>query len=225
VAVSAGAARSIGRLTGLGEDRIRIIHNPHHGVAAKPVEDPDFAHAWLAHPGSKLVAAGSFLPPKDFPTLLRAFAVLLKTRDARLLILGEGPLRGELEALAQALGIADKVFLPGFTLSPQDWIAQADLFVLSSRWEGFGNVIVEALAQGTPVVSTDCPSGPSEILCGGGLGILAPMGDPDALAAAIEAGLSKTWDRTMLKRRADDFTVPKAATEYLDLLLPNETSR
>lgn len=162
-----------------------------------------------------MLAVGSFKTQKNFPLLIRAFAQLPQSLKAKLIILGEGVLRPELEMLIQELGLQERVALPGFALDPSCWYRSADLFVLSSNWEGFGNVIVEALECGMPVVSTDCPSGPAEILANGRYGQLVPVGDATALAAAIQASLLEAHDHEALRRRAQDFAVPKIAEQYL----------
>jgi glycosyltransferase involved in cell wall biosynthesis len=162
---------------------------------------------------------------KDYPTLLRALRLVRGTIPARLLILGEGPARPEIEALRAGLGLDGAVSMPGFHPDPYPFLAHADLFVLSSLWEGFGNVIVEALACGAPVVSTDCRSGPREILRDGQFGDLVPPGDPEALAAAILATLSRPRDRAALIARSADFSIDKAARAYLRRLLPDEAAR
>jgi glycosyltransferase involved in cell wall biosynthesis len=146
---------------------------------------------------------------------LRAFARIPRSLNAKLTILGEGLLRAELEVLIHQLGLQDRVTLPGFTIDPSHWYHSADLFVLSSSWEGFGNVIVEALECGVPVVSTDCLSGPAEILANGRYGRLVPVGDATALAAAIQASLLESHDQDALRRRAQDFAVPRIADQYL----------
>jgi glycosyltransferase involved in cell wall biosynthesis len=133
---------------------------------------------------------GRLAPKKDFPTLLRAFAEIRGKYRARLMILGEGPARGELEALVRELDLEADVALPGFVENPYAYLARANLFVLSSRWEGLPTVLIEAMFCGVPVVATDCPSGPREILGGGRYGTLVPVGDMDALTHAMEAGLS-----------------------------------
>ena len=131
------------------------------------------------------------------------------------MILGEGDLRPAMERQIAELGLQDRVALPGFFQDPYPWFRSADLFVLSSDWEGFGNVIVEALECGVPVVSTDCPSGPAEILENGRYGRLVPVGDVDALANAIIVTLHETPDRQALMNRAKDFSVDKISDEYL----------
>lgn len=174
---------------------------------------------WTAAPGGRILTVGSLKAQKNHPLLLRAFARLARP-DARLMILGGGD-DAPLRRLAAELGIADRVVLAGFHLDPTPFYQTADLFVLSSDHEGFGNVIVEALAQGLPVVSTDCPSGPAEILEGGRWGALVPVGDAEALAAAIDRALATPHDPDALKRRAADFAPAIAARRYLDLLFPS----
>jgi glycosyltransferase involved in cell wall biosynthesis len=139
-----------------------------------------------------IVSAGRLNIEKDFVTLLRAFSKLHSLNVSRLQIYGEGPMRKELERVSIELGISARVSFPGFVSNLQDYLTQADVFVLSSRWEGFGNVLVEALARGCPVVSTDCPSGPQEILAGGRFGLLTPIQDECALATAIQCALEGT---------------------------------
>ena len=140
--------------------------------------------------------------------------------DARLLILGDGECRAALAAQARQLGIESSVFMPGFVKDPSPYYQHADLHVLSSTGEGLPTVIIEALEAGTPVVSTDCQSGPREILSDGQFGRLVPVGDAVALAAAMAASLAATHDRAALKARAQDFSIDKAVDQYLDLLSP-----
>jgi len=143
-------------------------------------------------------------------------------RPARLLILGEGKKRTTLEALARKLGVASDVGLPGFVDNPFAYMARAAVFVLSSAWEGFGNVVAEALACGCPVVSTDCPSGPAEILDGGAYGPLVPVGDDAALAKAILSVLETPPDPERLRARAALFSVDRVADQYLEVLCRSE---
>jgi glycosyltransferase involved in cell wall biosynthesis len=221
VAVSCGVADDFAALTGRSRERIEVIYNP--------VVDEDFAvratapapHPWLTDNGPPVIlAVGRLHPEKDYPTLLRALVILRQVRPARLLILGEGPQRAELEALTRQLGVAGDVALPGFCDNPLPAMRCAAAFVLCSRAEGFGNVLVEALACGCPVVSADCPSGPREILDHGRYGRLVPVGDAEALATAILATLDAPVDRATLERRGRAFSVRVAAEQYLRLLLP-----
>jgi glycosyltransferase involved in cell wall biosynthesis len=154
---------------------------------------------------------------KNHQLLLRAFARLDRP-DARLMFVGDGNGREALLSLARELDVAERVIFAGFRSDPTPFYLTADLFVLSSDYEGFGNVIVEAMACGTPVVSTDCPSGPGEILEGGRYGRLVPVGNAPALAHAIKTALEAPVDRDALVRRASDFAPEIAARRYLDLL-------
>jgi len=143
----------------------------------------------------------------------------------RLLIFGEGPERPQLEALASTLGISDDLVLPGFVENPYAAFSRAALFVLSSDYEGLGNVLIEALACGCPVVSTDCPSGPAEILDGGRYGELVPVNDTEALAAAMIRTLDAPLPTDMLRRRGGEFSLERSVVRYLALLLPEQTAQ
>ncbi|MGK2940985.1 MAG: glycosyltransferase [Immundisolibacter sp.] len=222
VAISIGVADDLARLTGLDRRRITVIYNP--------VVDEDFAtraaesvpHPWLTDDGPLVVlTVGRLHRDKDYPALLHAFATLRGQRSARLLILGEGPQRAELAALATRLGISADLAMPGFCANPLPAMRQAAVFALTSRAEGFGNVLVEALACGCPVVSTDCPSGPREILDGGRYGRLVPVGDIESLAEALAISLDETPQRDALRARGGEFSVATAANAYLRLLLPD----
>jgi glycosyltransferase involved in cell wall biosynthesis len=226
VAVSFGVRDDLTELSGLPASRYCVVHNP----VPPPEPDPDAADEallrWWGDGGcARIIAIGSLKPAKDYPTLLRAFAVASRKQAVRLLIVGEGPLRGEIEALIELLGLSDRVRLPGHVPNPYVWLNHADQFVLSSAWEGFGNVIVEAMHCGVPVVSTDCRSGPREILDDGKYGRLVPVGDVDALARAMLDSLTEYHDPAMLRARAHQFSVAQAADDYLALLLPGLASR
>lgn len=190
VAVSKGVAEDLTIVTGISPEHIQVIYNPviddRMWAAAKAPLD----HPWFK-PGEPpvVLAAGRLTAQKDFQILLRAFAKVRKKRPSRLLILGEGDDRFELEALLKELGISREVSIPGFVENPYAYMARCALFVLSSRWEGLPTALIEALACGAPIVSTDCPSGPREILADGQFGHLVPVGDADEMAQAIEAAL------------------------------------
>lgn len=217
VTVSEGVADDLAATAGLRRNQISTIYNP----IVQAIGGGRSSSKQIASPSIPVILnVGSLKEQKDQATLLRAFRILISEIDARLVILGEGELRTELEALAVELGIADRVSMPGFTTNPSQAYDNASLFVLASAWEGFGNVVVEALEHGVPVVSTDCPSGPREILEDGRYGTLVPIRDPQALAIAMRDSLSQAHDHGALKRRAGDFSVAKAADAYLDLLLP-----
>ncbi|MFP4280933.1 MAG: glycosyltransferase [Halochromatium sp.] len=224
VAVSEGVAEDTARIARVARSRIDVIRNPvvtpelaAHAAASCP-------HPWLrARAGTPiLIGAGRLQRQKDFPTLLRAFDLVRRQRACRLIILGEGRGRGALEALAQALGLrlgADgDLDLPGFQANPYCWLARADLFVLSSAWEGSPNVLAEALALGIPAVATDCPSGPRELLAAGRFGPLVPVGDSAALAAAILRTLAAPLPARVLQQAVADYTQTASASAYLRAL-------
>src|SRR5690625_55191 len=178
VTASEGVSTDTRTVTGLPPERIHVIDNPVvtpdlEELAAQPLDHPWFGDNDVP----VILASGRLTKQKDFPTLLRAFARVRQNRPARLIVLGEGKLRTELEALAVKLGIASDVDLAGFASNPYPYVKQSDLFVLSSRWEGLGMALIEALALGIPAVSADCPSGPREILADGRYGALVPVGD------------------------------------------------
>ncbi len=218
ITVSHGVAEELARLTGIPRERIVTIYNP--------VTTPDLAermaepldHPWLEASEVPLVlAAGTFKIQKDFNTLIEAFARLRRQRPVRLAILGDGPLRPAIARRVRELGLEEEVLLPGFVLNPLPWMRRASLFVLSSMWEGLPGVLIEAMACGCPVVSTDCPSGPREILENGRFGPLVPVGDGAALAAAMAAQLDRPTPPEMLRARAAAFDLPRAVARYLEL--------
>ena len=219
IAVSHGVAEDTARVTGLPPERISVAHNPVItprllALAEEPVEHPWFTE----RKAPVILGAGRLTRQKDFPTLIRAFARVRAARPCRLIILGNGGQRDELLALAAELGVADDMDLPGFATNPYAWMRAADLFVLSSRWEGSPNVLTEAMACGTPVVSTDCPSGPRETLAGGRFGPLVAMGDDDALGQAILDTLASPPNTKALREAVANFAVAHSADEYLDIL-------
>jgi len=161
---------------------------------------------------------GRLTRQKDFPTLIRAFATLRRVRPLRLIILGEGRDRAPLEQLAAREGVGGDVALPGFQPNPYAWLARARLFVLSSAWEGSPNALTEAMALGVPVVSTDCRSGPRELLEAGRFGPLVPVGDADALAAAMRATLDHPLPPETLKAAVAEYDAVTSARRYLEVL-------
>jgi glycosyltransferase involved in cell wall biosynthesis len=219
VAVSQGVADDLAAFGDLPRGGIVAIPNPSVDERLPALAACAPEHPWFA-PGvpAPLLAVGRLTPQKDFPTLLHALARL--PPDLRLVILGEGSERAALEALAAQLGLLSRVALPGHVENPFAYLARARACVLSSRFEGFPLVLIEALACGCPVVSTDCPYGPAEILAAGRYGALVPVGDAPALADAIAATLARPPDAMRLRERARDFAVDAIATRYLALLLP-----
>ena len=180
----------------------------------------DVEHAWFGDGGAPVIlAAGRLSGEKDYPTLLRAFAEVVGSRSARLVILGQGVERESLLELAERLGVSDRFDLPGFDVNPFRYMSRASVFVLSSRYEGFPNVLAQAMACGAPVVSTDCRSGPSEMLEGGRWGRLVPVGDWRAMARAIEATLDDPMPAEELKARASVYSVEASVERYLQVVL------
>jgi glycosyltransferase involved in cell wall biosynthesis len=220
VAVSSGVAEDISALSGIARDRFSVIHNP---LLTRPAVETNAMAAeavWGGWRGPRIISVGRFKAQKNHALLIRAFKRLLGEKDARLLILGSGPLAEATAAVARAEGVREKVLMPGAVPDPTPYYLSADLFALSSDYEGFGNVIVEALSCGVPVVSTNCRSGPSEILENGRYGRLTPVRDVGALAAAMAEALAVDHDREALRRRAADFAPERIADQYLRLLFP-----
>lgn len=217
-AVSEGATQDLAALAGVPVGRVKVLHNPIPQRAMPSSEALAKADAWWnTPPGERILTVGSFKDQKDHPLLLRAFARLARAA-AKLMLLGQGENETMLRALALELGIADRVVFPGFHADPSPFYATADLFALSSDHEGLPTVLIEALSFGLPVVSTDCPFGPAEILENGRFGRLVPVGDAQALAQAMDEALAAPVDRAALKRRSLDFAPEIAARNYLDLL-------
>jgi glycosyltransferase involved in cell wall biosynthesis len=199
IAVSRGVREDLERHFGISRDRIQVIYNPCdiERVQRLAAEEPDLPIDWTI---PTVVAAGRLTEQKGFCYLLQAFAAVAHERTCRLLILGEGEDRLALTRQATELRITERVVMPGFRPNPFAYMARGHVFVLSSLSEGFANVIVEAMACGIPVISTNCPSGPDEIITDGVNGVLVPPADARALAAAIEQVLT---DRALAKRLAE----------------------
>jgi glycosyltransferase involved in cell wall biosynthesis len=223
VTVSDGVAADLAEITGLPQTRFQVIANPVITPKLSMLAREPINHPWFAGDEEPVViGVGRLTRQKDFPTLLKAFALVRSKCPCRLVILGEGRDRRGLQALAVKLGIENEVDLPGFVSNPYAYMAKAALFVLSSLWEGLGNVLVEALALGTPVVSTDCPSGPREVLQNGRYGRLVPVGDVDALIEAMLATLANPPDKAFLASAVGAYTVDMSSRQYLETLLgPN----
>lgn len=219
IALSNGVADELQELVPALEGRISVVHN----AGAEDVEQDRVTPPAIERPasGQLIVACGRLVEQKGYPYLLRAFSRLVLDRDLHLWILGEGPLQQKLSAMAESLGITSRVRFMGFRDEPQAYMRAADVFVLSSLWEGFGNVIVEAMATGTPVVATDCPHGPGEIIQDGVSGLLVPPGNEQALARALERSLADDDLRQQLSaaalRRAEDFSPGNIARQYADV--------
>lgn len=217
VSVSEGVANDLAQTIKLAREHIDVIYNPVVMPELLVKAEERLEDSWFApHQPAVIIGMGRLHAEKDFPTLLRAFGKVRKLRPVRLMILGEGEKRAELLALIRELGLDKDVALPGFVANPFQYMRRARLFVLSSRWEGFGNALAEAMACGTTVVSTDCPSGPAEILENGKWGRLVPVGDVGALALAIEAALDTPGCDP--RERGGYFCLRRAVDSYLDVL-------
>jgi glycosyltransferase involved in cell wall biosynthesis len=203
--VSEGAARDLVALSGLRRDKFDVIYNPVVPPENMPAASQECRSLW-PDGGARILTVGSLKGAKNHALLIRAFANVARRQKASLLILGEGPLRGDLDALASELDVADRVTMPGFAIDPWPIYASADLFVLSSDYEGYPLVLLEAMFAGLTIVSTDCRSGPGEILDGGLYGRLVPVGKPDALAEAIVHAIDNPISPNALKKRANELS-------------------
>lgn len=234
VTVSKGVAEDFAKTAKVARGRIKVIYNPTvtpkifnkaNEVPKIKNRKPSFAKQGTGEdeakksrrPSKVVLGVGSFLRQKGFETLIRAFAKVRENKRVKLIILGEGEERKKLESLVKDLKLEEDVDMPGFMENPYAYMAKADIYVLSSWWEGLPNTLIEAMACGTPVVSTDCPSGPREILEDGKYGKLVPVGDVEAMVKAIEETLEDPPDSKKLRERVKAFSLEKAADEYLKL--------
>ena len=218
IAVSDGVKEDFCTLTGIPARKVTTIYNPIYEDEMLLRSMDPIGHPWF-QPGQPpvILGAGRLVKQKNFSLLIKSFGLVRSRVPCRLLIIGEGSERENLESEARETGFPDDIALIGFEDNPFPFMKQSNLFVLSSSWEGFGNVLVEAMAMGTPVVSTDCPSGPREILMDGKYGPLVPVDDVAGLAKAIEDTLSAPLQPEVLKERAMNFSVRASAEEYLKL--------
>jgi glycosyltransferase involved in cell wall biosynthesis len=213
--------------TGLSHSRLHTIYNPTVTDDIFSLAEETPRHKWLSPKRGRVVlGAGRLTGQKDFETLIRAFRTVLgRLPDCRLVIVGDGPDQSKLEMLVGELGLSEQVDLPGYTKNPYSFMKDADLYVLSSRFEALPMTLVEAMALGTPVVSTDCPCGPAEVLDGGRYGTLVPVGDPQALAAAMVSALTTPCSTVeQVKWARETFSVEAASEKYLFLLLGSTTT-
>ncbi len=226
-AVSQGVKAELVTRLHLRPESISVVYNPIvdarlDSLAAEPVSHPWFGDQLEKGP-PVILTAGRMVPEKDHATLLRAFAELRKTHEARLVILGNGPLQTELEDLADSLGITDTISFPGYDPNPFKYMSRCQMFVLSSRFEGLPGALIQAMACGTPVISTDCPSGPSEILEPPDSGALVPVGDTIRLAEEIKRLLDDPEARRKrgeaARLAAQRFSVDSTMNSYVESLL------
>jgi len=219
IAVSEGVAEDTRKITGLPAGRVRVIRNPVITGRLAELAQAPVPHPWLADKIVPVIlGVGRLTVQKDFATLLKAFARVQAQQPARLIILGEGGQRALLERSVRDLGLADHVALPGFQANPYAFLAHADLFVLSSAWEGSPNALTEALALGVPSVSTDCPSGPREILQGGRFGPLVKIGDVEGMARAMLEVLRAPRPAAELRAAVAEYNAATSAGRYLECL-------
>ena len=219
IAVSKGVADDLARVTKIPRERIRVIYNPivTAEMFRKSTSSPD--HPWFRDGEPPVIlAVGRLTAQKAFNVLIQAFAQVRKNHRAKLLILGEGVDRSSLGTMIREFGLEQDVSMPGFVPNPYPFMARSSVFVLSSRWEGLPTVMVEAMALGTPIVSTDCPSGPREILMDGKYGTLVPVDDPFALAAAIETALINKVPHPPQESWAP-FALDGVVDQYINILL------
>ncbi|MDG1945489.1 MAG: glycosyltransferase [Halioglobus sp.] len=219
VAVSNFVAQQLITEVGLEASSVTALPNPVVDDNLRLSAAQDLDHPWFADGAPPVIlAVGRLTEQKDFATLLRAFALIQAQQEVRLVILGEGRLRDELQALARRLGVQANLDMPGFVENPFKYMKRASTLVLSSQYEGLPGVLIQAMACGCPVVSTDCPGGSGEILGDGEYGALVPVGDAKSMAAAVLASLDKPTPLDKLLQRAEDFSVERATSEYLAVM-------
>lgn len=217
IAVSKGVGEGLKKIALLPEKKITVIHNPAYSPIIQEQLNQHPNHKWFSEGEIPIfITVGRLTEAKNHDLLLDALSLIVKDRPARLMIIGEGHLRPHLQNRINAMKLADYVNLVGFVVNPVSWINQSDVFVLSSNYEGFGIVIVEALAAGTTVVSTDCDYGPEEIL-GDRYGYLVPVGNATELANKMQFALDNPIDATLLKQRAHEFSVDNIMREYAEM--------
>ena len=221
IPISNGVAESLVTTCDLSTSNMTVIYNPAYSPEILRKSQKSTDHKWLVNDEyATILGVGRLTKQKNFAYLIKAFRRIRDQNErTRLIILGEGSQRNALSSLIGKYSLEEYVDLPGFVENPFKYMAGADVFVLSSLWEGFGNVIVESLACGTPVVSTDCPSGPAEILNNGEFGNLVPMNDHQVLAEEIIQSLNEETPAELLQTRAMDFSIGNVSNEYLPILL------
>ncbi len=220
VAVSREARDELVSLIGVSPERVRLIPNPVDPIALAEKAKAPVEHGWIESPDLPvIIGLGNLRKEKDFANLVRAFAIVSKTLPSRLMLLGDGPERSNIEQLVRELDISDTVAMPGFVQNPYPYIAASSVLVLSSVSEGMPNSLLEAMALGVNTVSTDCGSGPREVLDDGAYGRLVPVGNPDAMADAIIGAIESPTDPETLRGGAARFAPDRIFDMYMDALL------
>lgn len=218
VGVSQGVADDLAKLSGSDRGLFDVIYNPVAGPRTPTKQAlAEVERMWNGGHGKRILSVGRFKAVKNHALLIEALS-LLGDPDARLMLVGDGDLRGALQEQARSLGVSDQVIFAGFQTDLDAYYASADVFALSSWSEGFGNVIVEAMNHGLNIVSTDCPTGPREILEKGSYGWLTQPGNAEEMATALAGALASPRDPDRLKARAADFRPEVAIDSYLALL-------
>jgi len=223
ICVSGGVANDISKITGISRNKIEVIHNPIIGSEIRSLAQDNVSFSWISERREPIIlAVGRLVKAKDYPTLLRAFSLIIREIPAKLIIIGEGEEKIELEKFVIKLNIADSVAFLGFQSNPYKYMAKSSVFVLSSIQEGFPTVIAEAMASGVPVVSTNCKSGPSEIIKDGENGLLVPVGDSKTLSKAILKLLNNLdLGRTISengKKTSENFSINIIVRQYEEII-------
>lgn len=220
IAVSQGVADDFCQLVNFPKSKVKVVHNPTIPGNLMQLSKRPVSHPWFTNKVSPIIlGVGRFTKRKDFVTLIKAFALLRYKRACHLVLLGDGKEKNSYLTLAEELGIENDLYLPGFTRNPYAYMFKSDVLALTSKGaEGSPNVLKESLALGLPVVSTDCPSGPREILQNGKFGHLVPVQDAQALAVALEQTLDNPFDPDFLKTAVQAYTIPASTFEYRQAL-------
>lgn len=226
IAVTNEIAREMSELTGINKNAITVIHNPVNLPAIQQQSKDTVKHRWIDNKNQPIIITiGRLIPAKDYGTLIQAMALLNKDTAVRLIVIGDGPERQHITSVINEQGLDNQINLLGHQLNPYAYLIHADALVVSSRYEGFVNVLLEAMALGIPVVSTNCPSGPSEILDNGKYGELVPVGDSTALANAIRKTIENPIEKKILLERTKAFSLNHIVAQYIDLFQVVNNSR
>lgn len=218
ICVSNGVVQDTLEITGMSPEKVLALKNPVITPEIAEMAAEDIDHPWLKGDYKVILAVGRLSPEKDFETLLRAFARIKSIENLRLILLGEGPLRDDLEKLQNVLEIGDRVAFLGYQKNPYAWMRRASVLALSSRWEGAPTVLIEAMSLGLSCVSTDCDFGPNEILQGGRVGRLVPVGDDSAFAEALRQSLLNPLASEELIKAVEGYRIGISARAYVQCL-------
>ena len=214
ICVSKGIRDELIQFTQLNKDKFKVIYNPIIKKNKKIINQ--FNDLWIPIEGHKILTIGSLKEAKDHSTLIKVFSLVLQSIKAQLVIIGDGPLKKKLEKLIIDLNLSNFVKIIDKDTNLDKWYSSADLFVLSSKWEGFGNVLIEAMEHELPIVSTDCPYGPKEILQNGKYGKLVKLNDSDNFSKAIINSLSQKKNENILKKRSLEYSIENKVEEYIN---------